>query len=270
MAWTLDAIADGMLPLARFQKTTGTMEAIGVWHSLFYAAGQPPAAVAPTPGLGGAALTSYGGQLRWVDPAGGSESRLAKLAANSSLAGTLLLCDRLWHNSGLTVTTTTAQTCNSVTWPARDLNGATTGEDVLIGIEVSVATTNAAAISNMTINYDDTSGNAATGTTAYNFPATAAVGTFVPFNLASGDTGVGQLNSVTLGTSLVAGTVHMVAYRVLDQVGVMGAGLGGNHDAIATGFPQLWDGTVPFLIWVPTATTSAFVSGSMGITQGAG
>ena len=270
MAWTLDTIADGMLPLSRFQKTTGTMEAIGVWHSLFYTAGQPAAAAAPSPGLGGAALTTYAGQLPWVDPAGGSESRLAKLAANCSLAGTLLLCDRLWHNSGLTVTTTTAQTCDSVAWPARDKDGAVTGEDVLIGIEVSTNTTNAGAVSNMTISYDDTAGNAATGTTAYNFPATALAGTFVPFNLASGDTGVKQLNSVTLGTSLGAGAVHMVAYRVLDQVEVMGAGLGGNHDAIATGFPQLWDGTVPFLIWIPSATTSAFVSGSMGVTQGTG
>lgn len=273
MAWTLDAIADGMQSLQRFQKTTGTMEAIGVWHSLWYAAGRPGAAAAPSPGLAGAALSStsaqVAGQIPFTDPVSG-QSRLAKLSANAALAGTLLLCDRLWHNSGFTVTTTTAQTVNSSTWPSRDLNGATTGEDVLIGIEVSSATTNAGAISNMTISYDDTGGNSATGTAAYNFPASAAAGTFVPFNLAAGDTGVQQVNSLTLGTSLVTGAVHLVAYRVLDQIEVNGAGLGNNHDAIATGFPRIWDGTVPFLIWVPTATTSIFIGGAMGVTQGAG
>jgi len=273
MAWTLDGIVDGMRPLERFQKTTGTMEAIGVWHSLWYAAGLPGAGVAPSSGLGGGSLSStsaqVSGQIPFTDPVTG-QTRLAKLAANAALAGTLLLCDRLWANSGFTATTTTAQTVNSVTWPSRDKNGATTGEDVMIGLEVSTATTNGAAISNCTMSYDDTGGNTATATPAYNLPATMAVGTFVPFNLAAGDTGVQQVNSLTLGTSLVTGAVHLVAYRVLDQIEIGGAGLGGNHDAIATGFPRVWDGAVPFLIWIPTATTSLVVSGSVGWTQGAG
>ena len=44
----------------------------------------------------------------------------------------------------------------------------------------------------------------------------------------------------------------------------------GMNDAISTGFKRLWDGTVPFLLWNPTATTSMFLSGFMGVTQGAG
>lgn len=264
----LDGIVAGMLPPQSFIKSTGTMEAAGVFHSLFYAAGRPGAAAAPTPGLAGAALTSYAGQLPWTDPAGGDLSYLAKLTAKAGVAGTLLLCDRLWHNSGFTVTTTTAQTVNSAAWPARDRNGATTGEDVLIGIEVSGATTNAGAISNMTIGYDDTGGNSATGVTAYNFPATAVAGTFVPFLLAAGDTGVQQVNSLTLGTSLVTGTVHLVAYRVLDEIEVTTANIGATHDAIATGFARLYDGTTPFLLWLPTATTAMVVSGMMGVAQG--
>lgn len=273
MAWTLDGIVDGMRKLERFQKTTGTMEAAGVWHSLWYAAGRPGAGAAPSSGLGGGALSStsaqVSGQIPFADPVSG-QSRLAKLSANAALAGTLLLCDRLWDNSGFTVTTTTAQTVNSVTWPSRDKDGATTGEDVLIGLEVSAATTNAGAVTNCTMSYDDTGGNGATATPAYNLPATMVQGTFVPFNLAAGDTGVQQVNSLTLGTSLVTGTVHLVAYRVLDQIEINGAGLGNNHDAIASGFPRIYDGAVPFLIWVPTATTSLFLSGSMGVTQGAG
>lgn len=273
MAWTLDAIADGMQDWGNFQKTTGTMEAIGVWHSLFYAAGRPGAAAAPTPGLAGAALSStsaqVAGQLPFFDPVSG-ESKLAKLGCTAALAGTLLLCDRLWHNSGFTSTTTTAQTVNSATWPARDVDGATTGNDVMIGLEVSTATTNGSAVSNCTLSYDDLSGAGKTATTAYNIPATAVAGTFVPFNLAAGDAGVQQVNSLTLGTSLGTGVVHLVAYRVLDRIVVPGSGLGSNHDAISTGFKRMWDGTVPFLLWNPTATTSLFLSGFMGVTQGAG
>lgn len=264
----LDAVAAGMQSPRTFMKLTGTMEAAGVFHSLFYTAGLPGAAVAPTPGLAGAALTSYAGQLPWTDPGSGT-TELAGLKATAGVAGTLLLCDRLWHNSGFTVTTTTAQAVNSATWPARDANGATTGEGVLIGIEVSTATTNAGAIANMTLDYDDTAGASSTGTTAYNFPATAAAGTFVPFLLAAGDTGVQQVNSLTLGTSLATGNVHLVAYRILDQIEVPTANIGGlPHDAITCGLAPMYNGTVPFLIWLPTATTTTVVTGSVVWTQG--
>lgn len=267
---TGDGLVAGARPRESFQKATGTMEAAGVFHSLLYAAGRPGAGVAPTPGLAGAALTTYAGQMPFTNPTGGALSYLTRLFANAGIAGSLMVCDRLWHNSGIVVTTTTAQTVNSVAWPARDRDGTTAGADVLVALEVSTATTNGAAVTNMSLSYTDDGGNAGAVANANlpNFPATAAVGTFVPFSLAAGDTGVRSIQSVTLGTSLVAGVVHLVAYRILAEIPVPLANIPVLEDAIALGVPQLWDNTVPWLVWMPTATTTTQVFGSLAYSQG--
>lgn len=267
---TGDGLLAGMRPRESFIKATGTMEAAGVFASLFYTAGRPGAAVAPTPGLAGAALTTYAGQMPWTNPTGGALSYLARVFASAGVAGSLFVCDRLWHNSGIVVTTTTAQTVNSVAWPARDRDGSTNGADVMVALEVSAATTNGAAVTNMTMSYTDDGGTAGNTGRANlpNFPATAAAGSFIPFSLDPGDTGVRSIQSITLGTSLVAGTVHLVAYRVLAEVPVPIANVPVLADAVALGMPQLWDNTVPFLVWLPTATTTTQVVGSLTYAQG--
>lgn len=264
---TVDGVIAGLLAPERYLKVGGTMEAAGVLHSLAYTTGRPGAAVAPTPGLAGAALTTYGGQIPFTNPGSGN-SYLARLSATSTLGGQLIVYDRLWHNSGFTVTTTTAQTVTSAAWPARDSAGSTNGAGVMVGIEVSTATTNAGAIANMTMSYTNQSGTAGQTATMTSFPATAVAGTFVPFHLAAGDTGVRAIASLTLGTSLVTGTVHLVAYREIGDITVVAVANGGSQDAFGTGLVRLYDNTVPFLLWLPSATTAVTVQGSFTVTQG--
>lgn len=265
---TLDGALAGMLPPYPFLKVGGTMEAAGVMHSLAYSTGLPGAMVAPASGLSGAAITSRAGLTSVPAPAGANLSYLAKLEAAASVAGQLILVDRLWDNSGFTVTTTTAQTVTSAAFPARDRNGAVAGEGVMLGIEVSTATTNAGAIVNMTASYTDSGGTAGNTATIASFPATAAAGTFVPFQLAAGDVGVGAVASLTLGTSLVTGVVHLVAYRELARLSLPVANVGANLDAIATGFARLYDNTTLSLLWLPTATTAVTLAGNIVFSQG--
>lgn len=264
---TVDGALAGMRPPEDFLKVGATMEAAGVFYSPFYVSGRPGAAAAPAPGLNGAALTTYAGQIPFTNPGAGN-SYLARLEASATVAGKLLLCDRLWHNSGYTVTTTTAQNTTHPGLPARDANGATNGDGVMLGIEVSTATTNGSAVTNMTASYTDQSGNAGATATVASFPATATVGTFVPFQLAAGDTGVRSVQSLTLGTSLVAGAVHLVQYRILAALNIPVANVGAAVDALTGGFVRLYDNTVPFLLWLPSATTAVTVSGQMIVTQG--
>ena len=261
------AIAGARTPDS-FIKVGATMENAGVFHSLFYTSGQPGAAAAPTPGLAGTALTTYAGQIPWTNPTGGNESRLMRLSAAANVVGTLVLVDRLWHNSGLVVTTTTAQTVNSVAWPARDENGSTNGNDIMVGIEVSTATTNASAVTNTTMSYTNEAGTAGRTATMSFFNATAVAGTFVPFQLQAGDGGIRSVQSVTLGTSYGAGTIHLVAYRVLAQVPIMSANVGNFVDIISSGAVRLYDNTVPQLLWLPSATTATTVQGQFVVTQG--
>lgn len=269
---TLDGVIAGMTPPQMFLKNGGTMEGVGQLHSLFYTAGRPGAAVAPTPGMAGAALTTYAGQIPFTNPVSGN-SYLARLQANTNLVGTLVLCDRLWHNSGIAVTTTTAQTVNSVAWPARDSGGLTNGNNIGVALEVSTATTNAAANSTMSISYTNQAGTAGkTGNVGaaipLAFPATAVAGTFVPFTFAAGDTGVRSIQTITLAVSLGAGTVHLVAYRELARLEITAANIGNAIDALTSGFVRMYDNTVPYLLWVPSATTAVQFQGSLIVTQG--
>ena len=264
---SLDGVISGMRPPEDFLKVGAAMQAAGIWHSYFYTAGRPGAAAAPSPGLAGEALTTYSGQLPWTNPASGN-SYLARLELAASAVGVLALLDRLWHNSGIVVTTTTGQTINSVAWPARDRDGSTNGENVQVGIEVSAALGNGAPITNTTLTYTNQDGTASRTGTIASFPASAVAGTFIPFELQAGDTGIRSIQTLTLGTSYVSGTMHLVAYRRLAAVAHPLANAGAGVDAISGGFVRCYNSTVPFLKWLASATTAVNLQGQMVISQG--
>lgn len=263
---TLDGVLAGMLPPVTFAKAATPTLVAGRPHSLFYLAGMPGAAAAPTPGLSGAALTSYAGQLPFSNPPSGN-SYLARLQAQATIAGTLILADRLWHNSGLSLTSTTAQTINSVAWPARDANGTSDGEQVMIGLEVTNAT--GAGTPTFTMSYTNQDGVAGkTGTGILTGVATSAIGAFYPMGLAAGDRGVRSIQTFTLSATWTSGAASLVAYRELARLELTAANVPAAIDAVTSGFPRLFNDTVPFLIFVPSTTTASNISGQMVITQG--
>jgi hypothetical protein len=144
----------------------------------------------------------------------------------ASQAGTFVLADVVWVNTGLVVTTTTAQAITQPTLPLRDNLGTSNGFGVGAGILVTTATTNAAAITNMTLSYTNSAGVAGRTATITSFPATAVIGTFVPFQLAQGDIGVRSIQSITLGTTLTAGAISLIAFNFLATVPVTVANIG--------------------------------------------
>lgn len=264
---TLDGVIAGMqYPWDFVKAVTGTM-VIGRPHSLFYLAGIPGAAVAPTPGIGGAVLTSYSGQIPFANPASGN-TYLARLQAQATVAGSLLLCDRLWHNSGISITTTTEQTFTGAAQiPARDANGLQLGHGVLAGMEVSGAT--GAGVPTPTIKYTNQDNVAnKVGANLVACVASSIAGTFYPFGLAAGDTGIRIPQSITLGVSWTSGTIHVVLYRILARLELTVANVPNAIDAITSGFVRLYDDTVPFLIFIPAATTTSNISGHVIWTQG--
>ena len=265
---TVDGLLAGLQPPVDFLKVGATMEAAGIFYTPFYVSGAPGAAVANGQALAGAALTSYAGQLPFTNPVSGN-TYLARLTASATTAGKLVLIDRLWHNDSIAETTTTGQTITSATLPARDRNGSTNGEGVMVAIEVSAATTNAGAVTNTTLTYTNSTNTGGTRTaTISSFPATAVAGTFVPFQLQAGDTGVRSLGTLTLGTSYGGGTIHLVMYRVIAELALPTANVGAQIDAFTGGFPRLYDNSVPQLLFMPTATTATNITGSIVYAQG--
>jgi len=265
---TLDQIFTGTRPPVPYVKSAafGTSGATaGRWQSSWYLAGYPAAASAPTPGLAGAALTSpVTGQIEI--PPDSNQLYLQNLRLKNSVGadGLVLLVDRLWHNSGITITSTAAQTVNSVTWPARDETGTTNGEGVYIGVEVSAAV--GAGTPTITISYTNQAGTA--GRTATNIPATIAslvAGGFIILGLQAGDTGVRSVQSVTLSATWTSGTIHLVAFRVLSSMFVKRF-MDSDSDIVDSGLIPLYDGSVPFIL--AAQSTAAILVGSVTYTQG--
>jgi len=261
---TLDGVLAGMRPPEDVLKI-GAATVAGRFYSPFYVAGRPGAAAAPAPGIAGAALTTYAGQIPWVNPGAGN-SYLARFYASVSVAGTLYVCDRLWHNSGINVTLNTSQTINSVAWPARDRDGSTNGENILIGAEVS--TVMGAGTPTWTMGYTNQAGTAGRSIVTAAQSATMAVGSFIPIQLAAGDTGVRSVQTWQQSATMTSGVYHLVAYRVLAQVPVNTGNIGSAVDAVTAGFTRCYDNTVPFLLWLPSTTTAPTVLAQLIVTQG--
>ena len=204
-------------------------EAAGVMYCFAKDSGFPGAYTVGTPGVNGrntdGTTATDAGCINMGNSASGNWY-LRALDMIATQVGQVAIFDVLWINSGLVVTTTTAQSITQPTLPARDNDGSTNGKGVLAGILVTAATTNAGAITNMTLSYTNQDGTAGRTATIASFPATAVIGTFVQFQLAAGDTGIRSIQSITLGTSLVTGSISLVCFNPLayESINVINTG----------------------------------------------
>ena len=176
--------------------------------------------VVGTAGTGGALST---GSHVLPDPSSGGWY-LTRFGTNAAVANTYQLIDIIWYNTGLAVTTG-AQAITTPAFPARDLNGSATGEGYRIALYALTTLGNAAAIATTTVTYVASSG--ATGRTAtfsgsvgFQAPATSLIGTWIPFTLQAGDTGVTSISSINTGTTYTSGTLMLVVYRPIQVEGV--------------------------------------------------
>lgn len=221
-----------------------------------------------TPGIRGVVLTSFPGQIPFTNPESGKNTYLARFQGQATIAGSLLLCDRLWHNGGISPVITTEQLFNgSAQIPARDGNGANLGNGVLAAVEISAAM--GSGTPTLTLKYTNSEGIAdKTATNIIATVASAAIGVFYMIGLAAGDTGIQKAQSLTLSVTWTSGTIHVVLYRILARLEIPLAWVPNAIDALTSGFPRLFDNTVPFLVWIPTTTTATVTQGHVIWTQG--
>lgn len=271
MAITLDTITAGFMPPQPIIKVGIATAAVGALrgYTPWYATGSPGASAANAAGVNGQAVTpglgtSVDGRIRRDNPAGGINAYLARLAINASTPGTLWLIDRMWQNSGLSVTLTTAQAITPAALPARSGDGTVNGANVMAAMEWS--TVGGAGVPTVTLTYTDQDGN--TGATgAFTGVAAPPVGTFELFPLAAGDTGVRAPTSFIQSATRTSGAMHLVLFRLLAQVEVTSANIGNAVDALTSGRPRLFDDSVLQLVWFPSATTATNFIGQYIETQ---
>lgn len=261
---TMDQLVDGMgnsTQLFEVMKSF-TPASGGAWTSLFLAAGIPGAGTTPSPGVNGAAPTdATSGAFAFTNPTGGDTSYLGHFDATSVVGGTLMIYDRLWHNSGLSPTTVGAQ---SIT--AASLTRSTDG----IGVEpwLDVYGTLGAGGSIPTISYTNTVPTSGRSGSALGWAASAAANRCFPFTLQAGDLGVTKFDSFNNVGSHTSGTFGLILRKRLGQISVTGTGIGDGLDFVATGAPIIPDDACIEFIWGAISTTAVIMHASYGITQG--
>ena len=268
---TLNGVIAGFQAPQLFSKAAPSVSLSGKPASYWGVSGIPSAGTYnSTPAGGTYSSTSalVAGQIPHTDPPSGNSylGRLSVISNNG--AGMLLLCDKLWDDGGLSATSVTAQTINSVAWPARDNTGTTNGAGVLIGLEVS-AVMGASNPNTLTISYTNSAGTASrTGTNVDATVTSAAAQSFFRLGLQAGDVGVQSIQTFTLGATWTSGTINLVAYRILAMLEVPAAAVSNSLDSLTSGMPQIFNGTVPFLIFTPQSANAAIITGTYTETQG--
>ena len=245
-------------------KVGTIIEAAGQYYCFAKDSGAPGAWSPGTPGINGrntnGTTAADLGCITVGNPSSGAwYIRDFNIAA--SQVGQFILADVLWVNTGLVVTTTTAQAITQPTLPLRDNSGSSNGHGIGAGILVTTATTNAAVINNITLQYTNSNGVAGrTGTMSY--PATAVAGTFVPFQLAAEDVGIRSIQSITLGTTLGGGAISLIAFNFLGTCPVTIANVG------SIAFQKQLDlrienGHCLLPFWLAASTTATTLTGTV-------
>ena len=260
--------------LIPFMKTSTAAKAAGTWYCTSKDAGYPGAWAPGTPGINGRATDGTASADYGCIPitnASAGNNYLTALDMQASVNHTHDFFDCLWVNSGIVVTTTTAQAITTPTLPARDVNGTTYGEGCGIALLFVAAATNAAAISNATVSYTNSkgvSGRTARLTTATGsaIPVTPVIGTMIWFSLDAGDTGVRSIQSITLGTSLVTGTVSLMITRDICTIGTTIVNVAAAKTIGSPGI-KLYNGTCLLHNIMASATTATFMSGSLAVME---
>lgn len=257
-----------------FMKTSTAADVAGCWYCTSKDAGYPGAWAVGTPGVNGrvtdgTTAADYG--CIPIPNAATGGNYLTALEMASSVNHTNDFFDCLWVNSGLVVTTTTAQAITTPTLPARDVNGTTNGEGCTIALLFTAASTLAAAGANLTVSYTNSKGVAGRTATlsaiaGSQVPQTPVIGTIVWFQLAAGDTGVQSIQSITLGTSMLTGSISLMICRDISTIGTAVVNVS-TPKLIGSPGIRLYNGTCLLHNILCSATTATFFSGSLAVME---
>lgn len=185
---------------------------------------------------------------------------ISKVEFASSVACRLTLYDRLFscgayaYNADVTLA---SQPSFASRVPGTDYKG--------LEIWVEEVTTSTGNIA-VNVDYLDQDGNAG-NTGAVGVGAAAIAGRCWRLSLASGDSGVSQITRVR-GSVASAGTFNVNVLRRLWEGVVTAAGLGGIHDLMQTGLPQIYADSALYMLVTAASTSSGLPSVVIEVADG--
>ncbi|MDQ5880012.1 MAG: hypothetical protein QG638_2749 [Pseudomonadota bacterium] len=257
-----------------FMKTGTAADAAGYWYCTSKDAGFPGAWAVGTPGVNGrvtdGTAAADNGCFPIANPSVGA-NYLTEVNMASGVNHTHLLFDVLWVNSGLAITTTGAQAITTPTLPARDINGTTNGEGCSIALLCTAAVGLAAVASNATVTYTNSDGTGSRTATlsaivGSQAPATPVNGTLIWFNLQAGDKGVRSIQSISLNTSWVSGSISLMITRDIATIGTTIPNVNAQK-IIGTPGIRLYNGTCLLHCNLASATTATFYAGELVVME---
>lgn len=206
-----------------------------------------------SPGAVAAPTNATVGSLEQTDAGGGRQKYLTGVQVANNAAGTLFLYDRLLHISGLSGTTTTAQTVGGT------LTRNTGGLNNQIWAEIYTAVGSTATT--ITASYTNEGGTASRTTQATGFGGTglSEAQRVIPFPLQQGDKGVQAVASATvLASTLTAGDFGITVSRILLAVPCGIVGVGAARDLIVNGpgLVPIDTGACLAFLWLANGTTA--------------
>ena len=257
-----------------FMKTGTAADAAGYWYCTSKDKGFPGAWAVGTPGVNGrvtdGTAAADNGCFLIANPSVGA-NYLTEVNMASGVNHTHLLFDVLWVNSGLAITTTGAQAITTPTLPARDINGMTNGEGCSIALLCTAAVGLAAVASNATVTYTNSDGTGSRTATlsaivGSQAPATPVIGTMIWFNLEAGDKGVRSIQSISLNTSWVSGSISLMITRDIATIGTTIPNVNAQK-IIGTPGIRLYNGTCLLHCNLASATTATFFAGELVVME---
>lgn len=199
------------------------------------------------------------GQVYHVNPASGncyiSTIKTRSGPTGSFVTASALFVDRLWQGGTYPATTTASQAITTPTFPARDINGSTNGDGVVLCMAQTTAFT---ATTTVTVTYTNQSGTGSRTATCVMDVVGAKNTTF--FGLQSGDTGIRSIQSVAVSAAQAAGAYILIAVRPLAMVIPDVGRKTICEDVVTLGMPKLYNGSVPFVIYRGQAANNRMVT----------
>jgi len=236
--------------------------------SLWRYDGHPGAGAAP--GAVAVPTAATVGALPFTNPGGGREKHLVQAWATGLVGGTVLLYDRLLHQSDLSGEATGAQTVQGTHpgSPALTRNTGGVGNFAFVEIYTQIGAT--ARV--VTMNYNNT-----VPTSGRVSPSVTIGGTgfreatrVIMLPLVAGDTGIRSVQSITLsGSTVGVGALGVTVGRPLAYMGVGGPGAAGWRDFTTgmPGIPQIETDACLALLWFPQTVTVPEIFGGYSMVE---
>lgn len=263
---TLDSLVAAERQNFNFVRASFTTLAAN-YSSLYRVSGFPGAnaTAGATPGLNGAVCTSAdAGAIPFTDPSSGLSTYLEGCDFMNPAGGCLIVYDRLWHNTNLSLSTASAQAVSAPSLTRPDSLGA----GVEMWLEFIVAPAAAVTSRTATVTYTDQSGNTGATTTA-TIPDTVILHSAIPLGVASGDTGVRAVTSFQLSGAMTAGAgeAGLVLMRKLAVI-PLDSSRSTSRNFFDLKAAQVYDDAcIAFMLCTPS-TTAGVTVGALTLAQG--